>query len=196
VRAALLAGTEDPGITAARVRRRIAVGEAQRRLLTVGLVAASVILTAGFFLYYLVIAHGAPAVMTAAAQDHRREVIGKAVKKWRSVAGEIDALAAQQGIPANTVALLAAAGYRLDRARLCKLDGNIFMHLVYSDGTHEMSVFLRPSQGNRAPLRVSDLGAEHVVAVQSASMTVVCVAEESGAAMNLAKSALQSGDRL
>jgi anti-sigma factor RsiW len=190
LRSALLAGESDSSTLTPRIRRRIAADEAKRRVLTGGLVAASALVTATFLLYRSFIGSPAPRVFAAAAEDHRREVVERQAKKWRSAADEIESLARRQALPANAIPALAAAGYRLDRARLCRLDGNVFLHLVYTDGAREMSVFLRPQKGDATPLRATDLGPEHVVAVQSDSLVVVCVAEESRAAFNLARSAV------
>jgi anti-sigma factor RsiW len=171
------------------IHRRIAVARAKRRVLTIGAIAAAVVLASGLLLRQFAVSGAVPAIFADAAKDHHREVIEKRVKKWRSEADEIAALAHRQGIPASAISALAAAGYRLDRARMCRLDGGMFMHLVYTDGTREMSVFLRPRKGDAIPLRAEDVGVEHVVAVQSGSLAVVCVSEESRAAMNLARSA-------
>jgi len=187
LRGALMAeetGTSEllPGI-----RRRITVAEAKRRVLTLVLTAASVILLAGGLLYRSFVAPPIPRIFADAARDHQREVVDRQVRKWRSAAAEIESLARQQGLAPNAVP--APAGYRLDRARLCRLDGSVFLHLVYTDGAREMSVFLRPRKGDAAPLRSQVVGTEHVVAVQSAGATVVCVAEETRAALELARSA-------
>jgi anti-sigma factor RsiW len=189
LRGALLA--EDPGtsVLVPGIRRRIAVAEAKRRVLTLALTAVSVVLLVGLLLYRSVGGPPAARVFADAARDHRREVVDRQIRKWRSAAGEIELLARQQGLPLNTIPVLASAGYRLDRARLCRLDGSVFLHLVYTDGAREMSVFLKPQKGDRAPLRAQDVGQEHVVAVESGSMTVVCVAEESRAALHMAQSA-------
>jgi anti-sigma factor RsiW len=188
VRAALLAELTDGAALQPGIRRRIKVAEAKRRVLALGLLAAGMFLTAGLLFYRF----AAPPVSTLAgyaARDHRREVVEKQVKKWRSQTAEIEALADRQGISAAVIPALAAAGYRLDRARLCRLGSDIYMHLVYTDGSREMSVFLRPRHAEPVPLRAESMGAEHVVAVQSSRLTVLCVAEEAQAAMNLARSA-------
>jgi anti-sigma factor RsiW len=187
VRGALLAELRSTGTLEPRIHRSIAVARAKRRVMAVGLVAAGMVLAAGFF-FYRFVAPPVSALAMDAVRDHRREVIEKRVKKWRSDAREIDALAQRQSIPANTIQALARSGYRLDRARLCRLAGSLYMHLVYTDGTREMSVFLRPRQGVGAPMLAQNLDAESVVAVESSGMTVVCVAEESQAAMKLARS--------
>jgi len=188
VRAALLAEMTDAERLNPRIHRRITVAEAKRRVITLGLVAAGIVLATGF-LFYRFVAPPVSVLAKAAVSDHRREVVEKRVKRWRSAPADIDALIHRQGIPATALQSLAAAGYRLDRARLCRLDGNIYLHLVYTDGSREMSVFLRPRKGEAVPLHAENMGSQHVVAVQSASMTVVCVAEESQAATSLARSA-------
>jgi anti-sigma factor RsiW len=189
LRGALLAEEAGTNVLVPGIRRRIAVAEAKRRVLTLALTAAGVVLTAGLILYRSFGPPNVPRVFADAAQDHRREVVDRQVKKWRTAADDIEALARRQGLPVNALPALAAAGYRLDRARLCRLDGNVFMHLVYTDGAREMSVFLRPQKGDAVPLRAADLGPQHVVAVQSGGTSVLCVAEESRAALNLARSA-------
>lgn len=186
---ALMADESDSGALVPRIRRRIAAAEAKRRVLTVGLVAAGVLVAAALLLYRSFIAPPVPRVFADAAQDHRREVVERQVKKWRSAAVEIESLARGQGLPLNTIPALASAGYRLDRARLCRLDESVFLHLVYTDGKREMSVFLQPRKGDPAPMRAEDLGTEQVVSVQSGDLKAVCVAEESSAALKLARSA-------
>ena len=111
LRGALLA--EDPGtnVLVPGIRRRIAVARAKRRVLTLALTAASVVLAPGVLLYRF---RRWPPVraLTDAAQDHRREVVDRQVRKWRR-RREIEALAQRQGLPSNAIPALAAAGYRL-----------------------------------------------------------------------------------
>ena len=42
-----------------------------------------------------------------------------------------------------TTAPAAIAGYHMEHAKLCRLNGRIFLHVVYSDGSREFSLFLR-----------------------------------------------------
>ena len=42
---------------------------------------------------------------------------------------------------------LAPRGYHFDRARLCELTDQIYVHLVYTDNRHEVSVFVRRNNG-------------------------------------------------
>lgn len=189
LRAALLAEDPETSVLMPGIRRKIAVAEAKRRVLTLALTAVSVVLLAGFILYRSFGWPPVARVFADAARDHRLEVVDRQVRKWRSTPEEIESLAQRQGLPLNAIPALASAGYRLDRARLCRLDGSVFLHLVYTDGAREMSVFLRPQKRDRVPLRAQDVGPEHVVAVESGGITVVCVAEESRAALHMAQSA-------
>jgi len=43
----------------------------------------------------------------------------------------------------EAVAKVAPQGYELNRARLCMLDGRVYLHLVYAGNAGEFSVFLR-----------------------------------------------------
>jgi hypothetical protein len=69
-----------------------------------------------------------PQIFVDAARDHRAEVVEKAPRRWR---GSDDAA------PAVT-------GYRLVRAKFCRLDGRRVLHLVYTDGRTEYSLYLTP----------------------------------------------------
>ncbi len=46
--------------------------------------------------------------------------------------------------PASAIAALGTTGYRLERARLCFLKKQIFLHLVYTKDGSQFSVYLRP----------------------------------------------------
>ena len=72
LRGALLADESDSSALIPRIRRRIAVAEAKRRVLTLSLTAASVLLAAGSILYRSFIASPIPQVFADAARDHRR----------------------------------------------------------------------------------------------------------------------------
>jgi hypothetical protein len=50
-------------------------------------------------------------------------------------------------VPASSVTALGTTGYRLERARLCFLKKQIFLHLVYTKDGSEYSVYLRPPSG-------------------------------------------------
>jgi anti-sigma factor RsiW len=187
VRGVLLAGSDGQADFASRIQRRIAAAETRRRNFMMFTIAAGLVLAIGFPMYRVLVPH-VPEFVVDAVKDHRREVLEKQLKKWHSDPGEIETLAEKEGIQAKAIPAI-HAGYRLDRARLCRLDGNIFMHLVYRDGERQISVFLRPRNGIAVPLREESMGTEHVAAVQSANMSVVCVAEQADAALKMAQAA-------
>ena len=81
-------------------------------------------------------------VYAAVVHDHQVEVVEGAHRPWVSDSAVIDLLAAKQGVSESALAAIAPANYHLERAKLCPLDGSTYLHLVYTDGAHELSVFL------------------------------------------------------
>jgi anti-sigma factor RsiW len=84
-------------------------------------------------------------ILDATAKDHVAEVIKGQPRKWQAGA-DINALARRAGIQ-TSIPDLAKDGYALDRARLCKLDGKTWLHLVYKGPVHEISLYLHPDDG-------------------------------------------------
>ena len=106
-------------------------------------------------------------VYAAAAKDHRWEIVDGQPRKWLTDRASIEALAARQGVSDSAIAAMAPTGYRLVEGKLCRLDGRVFLHLVYANGLANFSVFLRqpdgkgPVETNREIL-VATQGAEHI----------------------------------
>jgi anti-sigma factor RsiW len=82
------------------------------------------------------------AICVDAADDHQEEVVGKAPRKWRSDANEIAALSQRIAGDPSIPQRIAPAGYQLIGARVCLLHGKRYMHLDYSDGSKEISLFV------------------------------------------------------
>jgi anti-sigma factor RsiW len=80
-----------------------------------------------------------------AARDHRQEVTDRQPRHWRTDPAEIEKLAARYQL--RDVVSLAPAGYRLEHAKMCGLDGKPALHLVYSNGVQEVSVFVLSQTG-------------------------------------------------
>lgn len=99
-----------------------------------------------------------PAVFADAARDHTVEVIQKTPRHWRTDPADIAALETAQGISDSEVKALEATGYRLDRARICRLGGTPYMHLVYAKGDREFSVYLRVRGNQPVPEAASAAG--------------------------------------
>ena len=94
------------------------------------------------------------ALCTDAAEDHQEEIIGKAPRKWRSDPKLIQALSQKMvgdpGVPER----ITPAGYHLVGARICILHDIDYMHLDYSDGSNEISLFVARQPANSLASRV------------------------------------------
>lgn len=83
------------------------------------------------------------AICVDAADDHREEVIDKAPRKWRIDPQGLRALSQKMTGDSALAQRIAIPGYQFSGARTCFLHGNRYMHLRYSNGTNEISVFVR-----------------------------------------------------
>jgi len=169
----------------------------RRWVASVAAVAAALLLIAAGY-RVLLGQHVAP-VYAAAAQDHHLEVVNHAPRSWLFERAAISALAEGQGIPAAVPFALSSGPYRLERAKLCFLDGRIFLHAVYTDGTREFSVYFRVRGAQALPgspreidngriLHTSTLGSEQVASLQTKDLTVMVVSDRySGDALQVAR---------
>jgi anti-sigma factor RsiW len=178
------------------IRRQIAPQAASHNTWRWLLAAAgvAVLVTASFFGIRVFSARTKP-VYAAAAKDHRWEIVDGQPRKWLTDRASIEALGARQGVSDSAIAAIAPAGYRLVEGKLCRLDGRIFLHLVYANGLANFSVFLRrpddkgPAATNRE-IQVATQGAEHIAGFDDARLSALIVTEQSGnAALAFAKSA-------
>lgn len=138
-------------------------------------------------------------VYADAARDHHLEVVQRQPRPWLTDPAQIAALAEKQGIAPSAVTSLASGSYHLNRGRLCFLDGRIFLHLVFSDGAQEFSVYLRERDAkalpgpareiaNGKPLCTSDVDSEHIASIETSELTAVVVTDRSSdAALNFAR---------
>jgi anti-sigma factor RsiW len=138
-------------------------------------------------------------VYADAARDHQREVVQEEPRRWLSDRASISALAQGQGVPASAPFALSSGSYHLERARLCFLAGRIYLHVVYTDGAREFSVYFhvrgpKPLPGspheidNGRILHASVFGAEEVASLQTKDLTVVVVSDRySGDALRVAR---------
>ncbi len=120
-------------------------------------------------------------VYADAALDHRLEVIEHQPRRWRSDPAEIEKLAARYEL--SDVSALAPAGYRLEHAKMCGLDGKPALHLVYTNGRQEISLFVRSQMG-------SDRGVHATGAVASFDndrMEIIATGGSSGECLEFAR---------
>jgi hypothetical protein len=186
LRAAILAEPMDTVALDARIRGQLDRGPIRRGkwIAAAGIAAILAIAVGG---YVLLPNRGSAVMCSDAARDHRIEVVESGRRNWLMDAASIDALAAKRGLPGAGAEAIAPPGYRLERGKLCRLGGRVFLHLVYSDGAHEFSFYLRDSVPSETLLGTPramaglklDLNAEHVAQVESSRFTALVVTDES-----------------
>jgi anti-sigma factor RsiW len=121
-----------------------------------------------------------------AALDHRQEVTEHQPRRWRSDPVEIEKLAGRYQL--SNVAALAPAGYRLEHAKMCGIDGKPALHLVYTNGAQEFSLFVRARTGRSNALRTVRVGSEKLAAFQTARLeAVVATSASSGDCLEFAR---------
>jgi anti-sigma factor RsiW len=128
-----------------RVMRQIARERVSRwiwRGVVPGLAAAAALVAAVLFLN----SRGTPvnpAILADAARDHTVEVVKQSPRRWRTNAADIAVIEKAQGISDSDVKALETTGYQLQRAKICRLGGTPYMHLVYAKNGREFSVYMR-----------------------------------------------------
>jgi anti-sigma factor RsiW len=148
LRAGILSDHVDTSVVDRRVREKIAFenrGWEWPRWFA-GAAAFTLALVAGM----LFLQRSAP-IYAAAARDHRWEIVEGQHRKWLTDPALVEALAERRGFSRTMVAGMAPAGYRLVQGKLCRLDGHVFLHLVYANGLANFSVFLRRQERKNEP---------------------------------------------
>jgi anti-sigma factor RsiW len=207
-REALLADEVDVSRVNRRIRELIAAessGQAVPELrprtgrwITSAIGAAAVFLL--FLAGYLLVPGHVARVYADAATDHQLEVVQREARPWIVDPAALAALAEQQGI-AGGVPLELAPSYHLERGKVCRLDGRLYLHLVYSDGAREFSLFLRKRDGEQLTgairgfangrfLRAASAGSEQMFSFETPRLTAVVATDQpSDAARRFAEAA-------
>jgi hypothetical protein len=185
LRAAVLADAVDSRATEVRVLRSIAAGSAQRRRAWSLALAAAAVVAVGaaiFAGYGEVSARNAVRLVAAAAKDHRIEIVDGQPRRWQTDLASINELALREGISSAMIPAIAPAGYYFREAKLCRLDGAVYLHLVYSDGTgsRKVSVFLDGEDSSYEKIYGVTVGAEHVAGFENGHCRVVIVTDQAG----------------
>jgi len=206
LREVILAAETDVTEVDRRVRGLIAAEAIGHKLPAFGTRRRWTAVAAGFAaaLVLLVVAYRSfgthlPRAYADAATDHRLEVIEHQPRSWLTDPEQIALLAKQQAIQPAALNRIVSGPYRLVRGKLCYLDHRVFLHLVFSDGTGEFSLYLRPREAkvgsepvreiaNGKPLCTADFDQNHVAFVESPDVVVFIVTDRSAdAALNLAR---------
>jgi len=176
---------------------------ARRRWVTAAMgIAAAVLLLVSS---YLAFPGKASQVYADAAEDHQMEVVDHGPRSWTSDPAQIAALARKLGVDIAVPATL-SSGFRLEHAKICGLDGRAYLHVVYTDGTREFSLFLRTRDSenfnaairglsNGRLLRECASGKEHVTSFVTPHLNAVVATDQPSAASlayaRLASAAIQ-----
>ena len=186
LREEVLAEPIDASSVERRVRRAIAP-RLSHRILAGGGVAAMLVLGALTLSEFNVWSRPAPLRLCSdAARDHTREIVQQQPRHWSSNPASIEVLAQRSGIRSGAFSKLAFPGYRLDRGKLCVLSGRVFLHLVYSSGSQEFSLFLARGSYRNDKLYGRDFSGEYTASIETNRMRAVVVTSQSSTvAMNL-----------
>jgi len=194
----ILADVPDTAALDLRVRQAIAiVNPARRRFISPRLAIAAL---AAILILALAVAlrsrlRAQPVELCSdAARDHLREIVHQEPRRWTAGRAGVETLGQRVGLAPEAVSAFSVSGYRLERGRLCRLDGRVFLHLVYSNGARQFSLFLTSAGAfTDSGLFATEVSGEHVATIQSSHARAVVVTEESGdAARALARIAMSA----
>jgi anti-sigma factor RsiW len=208
LREAVLGEAADTGIAEERIRELIASGtaapSAERRRRWLAVAAGFLLLVTAAAGYRAFLGNHVPQVYADAADDHQDEVVAQQRRVWQYERAAIAELARRYQIPVEDIGALEAEGYRLERGKICELDHQLYLHLVYASPGQEFSLFLRPAdnrqlsgstaarvQGKR--IFTADRGSAHVAGFQTSSVTAFVVTDEaSDTALHIAELAAKT----
>jgi anti-sigma factor RsiW len=175
-----------------RVRAGIGAGQrnSRRRMFaTAGLAAALLLVVIG---YITMVSSRTKPIYAAAARDHRMEIVDRQPRKWFTDHASIERLAGHEGLSSSVAADFAPAGYHLAQGKLCRLDGRVFLHLVYAEDSNDagnFSLFLRRADdASVRDIHANTFAAEHVAGFQRGPLQALIVTEQPGdSVLRLAK---------
>jgi len=192
LRASMLAEHIDTWSVDQRVRASISTGRDSRRwIFAVAGVAAAIMLLVMAGYQAMVWLRTKP-VYAAAARDHRIEIVDRQPRRWFTDLVSIERLGGRVGLSSFAAASFAPAGYHLARAKLCLLDGRVFVHLVYAGDSQvdsqnnagDFSLYLRRSDdasyARAWGLHTGIFAAEHVAGFQHGPLKALVVTEQPG----------------
>jgi len=176
LRKALCAGLPEAGALERSVSRQIAQKRAEWWQLIAAVAAVLLIIAV---LNYGIFRPGPGArLFMEVTRDHRQEVIEHQPRRWRSGPSEIEELAARYQL--RDVAALAPAGYRLEHAKMCGLDGQPALHLVYTNGVQEVSLFVRSRTGGNRGISATSAGDVRLASFQNDRIQLIAAGGASG----------------
>lgn len=137
------------------------------RMATVAASMASLVV--GFAIWRGMTGYQVHLLCADAADDHKTEITEGQARRWRTAPQEISDLAKRELGSGDLPQKIEGQNLQLARARVCKLRGSRFMHLVYGSGSREVSVFLaldKPVQGPDHEGKPTPIHDEHDLGVE------------------------------
>lgn len=174
-----------------------------RHVFILASVSAVVILFLSVSLYSLLFAHHEETLYVSAVEDHVEEVVQRVpLPGWQETPAEIASFVKAKLGDSQINGKLALAEYHLERVRLCKLAGELYVHFDYRNEKSEFSVYVRPKSGelpgkvidkvNGCGLHTASQGQFKIVGLQTAKFTIIIVSDLSDAEnLRLAHAATQ-----
>jgi len=124
------------------------------RLATVAAAISSIAL--GLAIWHAVSGYQVHLLCADAADDHHTEITMREARRWRATPQEISELVHRELGSTEVPQNIEGQHLSLARARVCRLRGSRFMHLVYANGAREVSVFLALDKAGQ-PLKRDDM---------------------------------------
>ncbi len=170
----------DTSLLEQALRRKISGDRRRRRWAWAGAITATAALLAGVAIAW---AHWTrpPQWYADAAFDHRREVTEGQPRHWRSNPEELAQLAAQNGLQLPQAAAMAAAGYRLEHAKICGIGDRRMLHLVFFNGTRRYSVYVSPHLDRPEMARTVRQGTEQLAGFETGHFSGLVVSDGAAA---------------
>ncbi len=170
---------------AAAVERAVRGHIRTQRIRRFGTVAAAILFAA--LASYFALRRGPVTRLYAdAALDHRLEVVEHQPRRWRTDPAEMEKLGRRFEL--SNLGALAPEGYRLEHAKMCGIDGKPALHLVYTDGRREFSIYIRKRGASDLDMEVFRVGSERLTAFQNDRLEAVIATDgSSGDCLRLAQ---------
>jgi hypothetical protein len=146
-----------------RVLRQIS-GQRRKRRAGAAAIAAAVLIAV------FISKNRPPGILVDAARDHRLEVMEHKPRRWTT---KLVGFEPKFGMTGMKAASLAPDGFRLLHARICGLDGQKALHLVFTDGARDLSIYVRKRPGGRNV--TAQIGAEQLASASGAEYQRVAV---------------------
>src|SRR5207253_9718847 len=134
-------------ISKSRPRRRFLF---RRPVYTLPIAAVLLLAIGAGIIYFSLYSSSSQTVYAAALDDHYSEVVkNPPIGGRRKTPEEIRAFVREQLGEADFLDKLSPADYHLTRARLCDLSNKAYVHLVFKDDVHEISIYVRRNEPER-----------------------------------------------